>query len=223
MKRLLIAASGAAALFAGAGSAEATLIDLTDARVWSADTTTADYANIGRVSLGTGDSDRITFSAYDGPTDLSTPLRRDFDGAGIGDDEITGQRTPGTDADQSLTMEFEQRVTVNGLMFLDLYTLDEEVTEIMEALFYDNGELIATRTFSGESAPGQGGYLGARFAGIQADGLAFRMADGSGLDDRTADAAVAGVSLVPIPPAVWLFGSALAGMIAIGRRRLLRG
>ncbi|MGB1142197.1 MAG: VPLPA-CTERM sorting domain-containing protein [Halioglobus sp.] len=60
--------------------------------------------------------------------------------------------------------------------------------------------------------------IGAGVLEANDDGIFFA-ADIFSIDTAQTGAAGAGAPAVPVPAAVWLFGSALAGLVAVGRRR----
>jgi len=87
---------------------------------------------------------------------------------------------------------------INGITF------DAATTDIGQ--FADAGDFIApTISFSGTSATIAFGFAGSGLAGDQPD-IYF-------------DITTAPVTTVPVPAAVWLFGSGLLGMIGIARRK----
>lgn len=162
----------------------------------------------------------------------SNTLALDYDGAGVRqsgnqDDEVTLNGT------ESLIVSFQNAATVTSVEFLDLFAQGTPAisgstgAESIDVVFYLNGSIVGTETFIGTdpnpfnaSTPGQNGYLfGALDIPIRADKLVFKMNANSLRDDATADAAVAAITVVPIPAAAWLFGSALLGIAGIGYRR----
>ncbi|MGB5834140.1 MAG: hypothetical protein WBG92_19440 [Thiohalocapsa sp.] len=220
---MALAASGL--LTAGAVSADA-LIDLTD-DVWGlAGTTTPGPRTVGGVTL-TASPTPLVFQGYDGPVGgpAGATLGNVFelDGIGVVDDEVSG-------SSQSLTVDLGADLTVTGLAFLDLYKTgnppqsgSDGGAEIMQVQFFLNGGLVDTQEFTATdpNPPSfEGGYLQATGLSVFADQLVFSMAANTGRDDGVADAAVAGITTVPIPAAAWLFGSALVGMVGMGRRKL---
>jgi hypothetical protein len=70
-------------------------------------------------------------------------------------------------------------------------------------------------------------FFGVRACGVSCDilqGLQIRDFDGAGLDNALNDYVLAdtysiSVSAVPVPAAVWLFGTALIGLVGFGKRR----
>ena len=224
LRKTLAGVLGAGTLLFGMGAANATLIDFTDSSVWN-DTPQPPahsyFADIGKVTLTSEPGDEVNFTDFDGDTSVlkddlyaKTNSSSAFDGVGVVDDEVTH----GT---QELTVTFEKELLIGRLDFLDLFfesgSGDQE-TMLVE--FVDsNGISTGSKSFEAEEAfKDKGGYLSATFDAISAKELVFTVDapnDGVG----SADAAVAAIGVVPIPAAVWLFGSALLGMVGIGARR----
>lgn len=211
----------------GAGSASADLIDFTDVDTWGPTGTTAtrsaSYNLTGLVTL-TPSVGLLNFTAYDGGATLpgmGTGLDLEMDGVGIRDDEVNGPEV--------LTVTFAKAAKVNRLDFLDLYTTgtppntgSDGGAEIVTVEFWLGGVFVTSKdlTATDPNPPRTlGGYLSSVFPYIKADELRVFMAANTGKDDMVADAALAAVGVVPIPPAVLLFGSALLGVAGIGYRR----
>jgi len=148
-------------------------------------------------------------------------LKCDGDGAGISldsrnfDDEIT--------AGQTLTLSFEREVNVNGIAFLDLYLNDngrakEQATITFDGVLFDKVNATEPRL--------NGGYAYLNLvAPTLVQTIEFTAADGRQFrDDRNNDYALAAVDVspVPLPPAIWLFGTGIVGL-AGGIRRRLKG
>ena len=169
-------------------------------------------------------------SGYDGfsssPCQLSGPLKCDQagnrgDGVGIDNDEISGlSDTSG----QILTLEFGTAVSISSIDFLDLYlNTDDNSKKEQARITIDGG---TPYTVDAIESSGVGGYarldllaLGGPIIGKKLEFTAFQ---GTNLqDDADNDYALAAltVSAVPVPAAVWLFGTALAGLIGFSRRR----
>ncbi|OUR63854.1 hypothetical protein A9Q79_08860 [Methylophaga sp. 42_25_T18] len=145
---------------------------------------------------------------YDGS--LSTGcgiLACDKDGAGIDNDEIS--------PNQTLTLTFDSIVSFTAFHFLDLY--DGIGTE--QATITLDGSLLSY--MSATETSGQGGYARLELLGpMTGQILEFTAALGGLLkDDSNNDYAFAGVtvSAVPVPAAIWLFGSAIVGLFGFRR------
>ncbi|MEM7709808.1 MAG: VPLPA-CTERM sorting domain-containing protein [Pseudomonadota bacterium] len=197
----------AAALTMGSTiSAQAGLIDFTDPSAYS----------IGGAS-GSGTSDGgidFSLSAVGGSFNNSEagpgpvgPLLGAVDGLGIGDDEITN-------GDQSVTVSFDETVTISSLFFLDLFgelfvdgTSDEGVT--VTTLEGDTSDFMA-QTLNQDGTVGFGA-----FTGLGLTSTSFTFAPMPSNDAFGApDFALAGITVAPIPlPAgILLLGGALAGL-----------
>lgn len=220
---------GPAALLA-AGTANAALIDFTaGSSGWSGGgkAYSQTISPFGLVKM-TSSGGKIKFNThYDGGSpNPASDLAFKYDGVGIGDDEINGA--------ERLTLEFEQAVEIYRLDFLDLFQANKDLLskkivgsgdgiEKIQVQFSLNGNVFETSSYSGNDLLGAGaGYLSTSINNLTADKLIFSMAANSGWDDKNADAALAAVganAVVPIPAAAWLFGSALLGLVGVGRHR----
>ena len=137
-------------------------------------------------------------------------LMCDTDGIGINNDEIT--------MGQVLNLVFDTSVYITSIEFLDLYV--------------GNGTERATVTIGGgtpvheiaTASSGDGGYANLGLLALVEAGqnVVFSASFLPNLrDDGDNDYALAAitVSAVPIPAAVWLFGTALIGLIGFNKRR----
>jgi len=152
----------------------------------------------------------------------SGPLMCDKDGVGIDNDEISGLNES---SGQILTLEFATAVSISSFDFLDLYRNPGAGSQAREQarVTIDGG---TPHTVDAIGSSGDGGYarldllaLGGPVLGKKIEFTAFQ---GSNLqDDADNDYALAAltVSAVPVPAAVWLFGTALAGLIGFSKRR----
>ncbi len=208
-------------------SSMAGLLDFTDSSLIGSLTTVTNgysgtYNGIGFTLTSTNGA--VNFEqGYDGSAQIGCQsgggvLKCDQDGAGIHplhhgkDDEITG-------GSQTLTLTFDQVVKISGFHFLDLYVnpdgkgSKEQATIILDGAFFKTVDATAT--------VGDGGYANLIIGPILAQTLEFSANPYYIFwDDHNNDYALAGVdvSAVPLPPAVWLFGSAIAGLIGFRRR-----
>jgi hypothetical protein len=129
------------------------------------------------------------------------------DGVGIGNDEIT--------MGQTLNLIFDTAVRITSIEFLDLYkgTYEEQATVTI-----DGGTPFSVNA---TETSGDGGYANLSLAALVGPGqnIAFTARDFYG-DDGNNDYALASitVSAVPIPAAIWLFGTALIGLIGFTKR-----
>jgi len=97
---------------------------------------------------------------------------------------------------------------------MDLYkgTGTEQATITIDGSFFSTVDAIGSG--------GDGGYASLFTTPIIGQSIEFSAAFGDAFkDDRTNDYALAGVnvSAVPLPAAVWLFGSVIAGFVGFSR------
>jgi hypothetical protein len=201
LKRLLILA----AVLASPLTTQAALIDFTDISWKNAITagggSTATIDNVTLTATGgyltfNGSSSEQSGCAAGQP---DNGLTCDGDGIGINNDEIT------QGGNQTLTISFLDPVNVDDIFLLDLFG-DEGSGEIakIDGVQY--------------SAPSGNGSIGGFFAtGFSAEAITSIMLTGN--LDCFSDYALAAieVSPVPLPGAVFLFGSALLGLFGFRR------
>lgn len=144
--------------------------------------------------------------AFDGGGDIS-PLAGENDGFGIGDDEITSNGVF-----QSVTIVFEEAVTITTAYFLDVFG-----TETGRILVGGGAAALVAGTAEAPGVTGNGGFTSVSGAFT---GTTFQFFAGPGEDDATADVALAAleVQAVPLPAGMLLLGTALGGL-GIARRR----
>lgn len=225
MKKGLLKIAGGVAIACLCSNTMAAFLDFTD------DSTIASLSLIAGGFGGSVDGVGFTLTssdgavnfdeAYDGSLSVGCQssggmLKCDRDGAGIGDDEISGISVV---AGQKLTLSFDSAVYLSSLHFLDLYDDRDGGNGREEATITIDGAAYAVAAVGSN---GDGGYADWTFEPILAQTIEFTAATGSLFeDDAQNDYAVAGagVSVVPIPAAAWLFGSALMGLVGFGRRR----
>jgi hypothetical protein len=199
MKHTSLSIFGSVLLLFLCNSVSAALLDFTDNSVGY----TGTVDGVGYTLTSTGGA----MNRDEQPGTGCGVLACDNDGVGAygGDnDEI--------DSDQSLSLDFASPVYVTGLHFLDLFKIEQVKVVIdggtpfyLDAVF-DIGV--------------GGGYLNYIFTTpILASQIEF-FAEFSTGDQGDNNFALAGVnvSAIPLPPAVWLFGSALVGLISFRRR-----
>ena len=203
------------------------VIDATQPTEWDTSTwqSTVSYTGVGKASL-TSNTGNINFDeTFDGSPKPVSVLDLVRDGIGITNDEVSGAMLTGG---QTLTVSFENPGTVLEVFFLDLYVgtagqFDGQKEEASVSFYKQDNTLIQQLSIQGvETSPTNGGY--AVLAANVQDVAYFTMEmtnllSGSSSDDGTNDAAWAGATVVPIPAAAWLFGSALVGMAGIGYRK----
>lgn len=212
------------AAFAFSASAQAVLVDFTDASWKTAINNGVTNSNgdvisasIGNVTLSsTGGS--LTFNAWDnggcedGQPDNS--LKCDGDGIGINNDEITelARTNYYGQIAQSITISFAEAVDIANVFLLDLFGT-EKTGEIAVIDGEDFHAVLNNKDI--------GGYFA---SGYSAEGITSIMLSGN--LDCFSDYSLAAidievpVSAVPIPGAAILFGSALLGFFGFKRRRI---
>jgi len=153
---------------------------------------------------------------YAGNSTGCSILECDKDGAGINNDEISG----GVNVTQTMTLLFDTEVAISSFYFLDLYKRPDYDTSnrAEQATITIDDVLFETVLATGLS--GDGGF--ASLENVLAIGTKFEFTaaiDPLFWDDRDNDYALAGVevSAVPLPAAVWLFGSVIAGFAGFSR------
>jgi len=134
-------------------------------------------------------------------------LKCDRDGVGIINDETT--------MGQTLTLIFDTAVRITSIEFLDLYigTQTEQATVTI-----DGG---ASDSVNATGTSGDGGYANLDFLAFVGAGQSIEFTANSFFgDDGNNDYAFAAitVSAVPVPAAIWLFGTALIGFVGMSRR-----
>lgn len=212
-------------LFASAiAPASALIVDFTDSGAYGPGNSAAELSETygladGPVTVSLLPNDgSLSFTAFDGNASVNSNLAFDYDGIGIGDDEITNNNG----AQEAVTVNFSRTVKILGFYFLDLYAAvgiaDAEVAEV-----YRDGALVGL--FTADLLFQQlGGYKHAIINPILADSLVFRAATGND-NVGLADYALAGIDIapVPIPAALPLFLTGLAGLGYLGRRKKPNG
>ena len=197
------------------------VIDGTNPNAWTSGPSfrsSAPYSIVGTVTLTSNGGTVNLNQGFDGNAKSASVLSLLRDGIGISDDEIT--------EGEMLTVTFANPGTVKEIFYLDLYTHNgaEEIT----ATFFDSSNAVIKSISSQSpaantlSTSAHGGYLAVAVNAPNVKYFELSMTNnrlGSGSDDGSNDAAWAGATVVPIPAAVWLFGSALLGIAGIGYRR----
>ena len=134
------------------------------------------------------------------------------DGLGVGDDEITI-------GNQRVTIDFGAVVRITSLAFLDLFSSQDGNNQERAIVEYNGGTVFFDSLIS-ETPGGDSGFLSISNLNIITDKLVF-MAGGSNDNLGSDDYALAavGVSAVPLPPALLMFGAALGGIGFLRRKR----
>jgi hypothetical protein len=218
----LIIKALAASLLLSYASVEAATFDFTS-NDWSG-------INGSSYSIGTGVTlssvgGNMTFNNSDGgdgcgnvgPTKeaiiSSTTLDCTGDGIGITNDEIT------EGGSQSLTVTFDSVVNILAIDLLDLFA-DESTGEIAVIEWGTPTQTYNSHAISTIDYPG-GGYWEIDISAIDEltmSGItSFTL---TGFNDSFSDFSLARIeiSAVPVPAAIWFFGTALIGFVGISRR-----
>ena len=235
----LVGAAAIVALTLTAGNASAlSVIDGTDATPWTfgpADTATATLPGFGAVSVVATGGALTQSQPFDGN---STPsfcaagggsLACAQDGFGVGDDEVT-------QPDQSITVSWAVPASIVEIYLLDLFTNNPATNDPFwteQADITING--VTGSFFATATGGDRVGALVVTAADLIAQGLdvdlitsiTFSAPDlgaACGATQNCNDFSVAGVKGVPIPlpGAVWLFGSGLLAMLGVGYTRRRR-
>jgi hypothetical protein len=147
------------------------------------------------------------------------PLKCDRDGTGVSNDEITGLAAS---SGQTLRLVFDSEVAISRFDFLDLYLKPDGQSGEQATIHAAGGPY----TVDAVESSGQGGYAFLDFLSIGGPIIGTTIlftanSDSQFWDDHNNDYAFAGmkVSAVPVPAAVWLFGSAMIGLLGFQRRR----
>ncbi len=134
------------------------------------------------------------------------------DGLGINSselDEIEGKV-------EKLTISGFGGAEINLISFLDLF--DENPAEI--ASFYINGNSMDITSVIASASPGSNGFFELEVSLMGVNSITF-LADCNAFSPSCVDNefSLAAINAVPVPAAVWLFGSGLIGLVGIARRR----
>jgi hypothetical protein len=244
IRKRVIGAASAFAFIAAAQAASAATADFTGDSFRAAQSGDVSTVTIGGVdvTIESGGGALVFTPARSGDpvtpltTALGTALAVDtsvspatgYDGAGVGDDEVTGKVSAG----ESLTVSFSQSVYVTSLSFLDFFKKDHDTTDpnhIEEATvaFNFSGGGSSTKTILATTPLTSTGFFTTADASILPAGLVdsivftARVTDSAfRADDGGNDYALAAVefSAVPLPaPALMLLGG-LAGFGFFRRR-----
>jgi hypothetical protein len=227
-KRITLAL--AATALVSTGVAQADYVDLTE-QEWGSNalgslTVTRSLGGlIGNVTI-TANKGTLYFQSFDGlQPPLPAFLAGERDGAGISSaGEAAGTIDEVTQASgEILTLTFDDGPkSVNAVGAVDLFfsNANSSLTENMQVEFFNGAASVLTKTLTGAVALSAGtGFIDTTFPAVSVDKIVFTMI-GATSDDGVNDGAAAYVQVVPIPAAAWLFGSALVGMVGMGRRKL---
>jgi hypothetical protein len=117
---------------------------------------------------------------------------------------------------EELTISGFGGVEINLISFLDIFNEDPQET----ASFYINDMSGDIRTVASGALPGSNGFWEWKGSLTGVTSITFLTdCSGSTCSNIGNDYSVAAISAVPVPAAVWLFGSGLIGLVGIARRR----
>ncbi|MGF1640716.1 MAG: hypothetical protein ACFCUO_07180 [Rhodospirillales bacterium] len=242
LSRSVVGAAAIAAATLAAGNASAAFyIDATvNGAVWSlvgnTATTIAPLPGVGTVTA-TASASPITQTTFDGNAAAtafcaggggSLACQKDGFGVGDGDDEVT-------DPTQSITVSWANPVDITAIYLLDFFTNNPTTNDpswTEQADITING---VTRSFFATATGGDttgaftitavdllaAGFVAGDLSGVTQITFAAPSVQGCTLTGGVGcnDYAVAGVAAVPLPGAVWLFGSGLLAMLGVGYTR----
>lgn len=221
IKTLAFAAS---AIAASTIAASAAFIDFTDENQalsgtfgsisWEAvGTETTDFGGVGQttVQVPAPRLNQDTGAA----AGIPAPLAGDFDGLGIGNDEVANSGSK----IQAIKITFSDKVRLNATHFLDLFIADDG-SDLESGLISlgdaptDPADAVLMALVPTSEGVGHG---------LQSQvlvGTTFTFFAGTGKDDNSADIALAAISVtaVPLPAGFLLLGTALGGL-GLARRR----
>ena len=155
-------------------------------------------------------------------TATATPtgaLTRDEDGLGVSDDEVTNDGT------EVLTLDFNAATLDKFVVGIrDIFKPDvtggggDPAEQGQVEAFDGSGSLGSVQFTALESGPDEAGLTLALSGLTGATSLEF-----TAIDPANSDFAVAGMSQVPLPAAVWMFGAGLAAVSGAAYRRRRAG
>ncbi|WP_025897456.1 hypothetical protein [Sneathiella glossodoripedis] len=197
-----------------------TILDFTSTAVRDAilAPTSGEVAFAGTTATVSATGGSLTWTGQDGSSCASPPLACQLDGIGVRDDEVSG----GTQ--ESIIISFANAVTLNAVYFLDLFTAANGDGQERAEFSWSGGTSGNGSGFAlsdpTETPTGDSGYLMFLLPNINVTQIVFT-APGISPGDNLGrnDYAVAAVSVVPLPAALPLYGTALAVLGFMGWRR----
>lgn len=196
-----------------AATANATLVDFTNPATFTTITNISASGAVDGVNyiITPDPAGQLTFAeTATGTTCAASPLACIFDGLGVSDDEISANPP------QSITIAFDQEVTLTNLYFLDLFIAANHSNTEQAFVSVDAGPALsydAQEVFNGSNS-GLGSFI------VSLTGSSFTFFVNGNDNVGVGDFALAGIELAPIPlPAgLLLLGGAL-GALGVARRR----
>jgi len=137
------------------------------------------------------------------------------DGLGVRDDEISI-------GSEQIVIDFGTVVKITSFAFLDLFSSSNGNNRERASITYNGGSIFFDALLT-ETPGGDSGFLNVGGLSIFTDKLVFTAGgsnDNIGIDDYAL--AAVGVSAVPIPPALLMFGAALGGIGFISRSKKIK-
>ena len=214
-----LAGSTGAILMLSTLTASAGFIDFTDAAAYGVRSAGMSAGSAGFADWTVSDSDdSLTYTSFDGNDSDLGPLKGDYDGIGLGDNEIS--------FGQTLTVSFDRPVLVSGFYFLDLFTARDAGSKEIARIYL--GTDTSGTPLSVYDAPDSqivGNDSGFRFGSLRspvsATDLTFTVSvenDKAGIADY-ALAGIVEITPAPLPAGAILLGSGLLAFGSFMRRR----
>lgn len=206
-------------------SSAAPVYDFTDVNEWGALDGEQSKTVNGLTFVAQGSPATITVNAgADAPDPGLTPCiaPRNYactgDGLGLADDEIS--YLPGTNFNELLTISGFGGTELTLVSFLDVFIEGSgPYTEV--ASFIINGNSGTIYDVFADEITSTNGFVEwtGSLTGVNSITFGVNCNAFSENDCSLNDFAVAGVHVVPVPAAVWLFGTGLLGLVSVARRR----
>jgi hypothetical protein len=209
-------ALASAALFAGATTADAYVIDFTDAGTGSSGSIFHGTVSWTMTASGILNNSQ-SFDGNSAPSGTGLSFQTDGYGVGAHDDEITNYAN---NKMEWIKVTFSAPVLVNAIAFLDLFQSKDGSSQEVGQAAINGGFPIISLYANDIAGTGASGFVGASFAAISVTEIFFTVLS-SNDNYGFADGALAGIGLapVPVPAAGLLLLGGLGGLAAVRRRR----